>query len=108
RPLHSCPTRRSSDLVPEPTHLEQLPRLLFDALRGVEHHHRRIDGSERAVRVLAEILVARRVEQVEDLPLELERHRGGADRDPAFALYLHPVRSRAALFAARSEEHTSE
>jgi hypothetical protein len=44
-------------------------------------------------------LVTRRVEQVEDAILVLERHRRGADRDAALALDLHPVGACATLLA---------
>ena len=53
------------------------------------------DRGQRAVGVLAEILVARRVEQVEGAPPILEGHHRGGDRDPALLLDLHPVRARA-------------
>jgi hypothetical protein len=42
----------------------------------------------------AEILVARRVEQVEGEPLVLEAHHRRGDRDAALALDRHPVRAR--------------
>ena len=41
----------------------------------------------------AEILVARRVEQVEGEPLVLEAHRRRGDRDAALALDRHPIRA---------------
>jgi hypothetical protein len=41
----------------------------------------------------AEILVARRVEQVEGEPLMLEAHHRRGDRDAALALDHHPVRA---------------
>ena len=49
----------------QPADLEQFARLRLDALGGVDHHHRGIDRGQRAIGVLGEILVARRVEQVE-------------------------------------------
>jgi hypothetical protein len=53
---------------------------------GVEHHHRAVDRGQGTVGVLAEILVARRVEQVEGEPLVLEAHHRRGDRDAALAL----------------------
>jgi hypothetical protein len=41
----------------------------------------------------AEILVARRVEEVEGVPLMLEAHHRRRDRDAALALDRHPVRA---------------
>ncbi len=43
----------------------------------------------------------RRVQQVEHLAVVLERHDRGGDRDAPFLLDLHPVRTGAAVFAAR-------
>jgi hypothetical protein len=51
--------------------------------------------------VFAEILVARRVQQVEGEPLMLEAHHRRGDRDAAFALDRHPVRAHPPPFAAR-------
>ena len=81
--------------VAQPADLEQLERLRLDALGGVQHHDRRIDRGQRAVGVLAEVLVARRVEQVEGAAAILEGHHRGRDRDAALLLDLHPVRARA-------------
>jgi hypothetical protein len=68
---------------------------------GVEHHYGTVDRGQRAVGVLAEILVARRVEQVEGEPLMLEAHYRRGDRDPAFALDRHPIRAHPPPLAAR-------
>ena len=77
--------------------LEQLQRLRFHTLGGIEHHDDAVDGKERAVGVLAEVLMARRVEQRDVAPVELEFERRGADRDAALLLHLHPVGDRVAL-----------
>ena len=76
---------------------EQLQRLRLDALRPVEHHDNAVDGEERAVGVLAEILVTRGIEQRDVAPLELELERRRADRDAALLLHLHPVGDRVPL-----------
>ena len=49
----------------------------------------------------AEIMVARRVEQVESEPLVLEAHHRRGDRDAALALDRHPVRAHPPPLAAR-------
>ncbi len=51
--------------VAQAANLEQLAGARLDALGGVDHHHRGIHCCQRAVGVLGEVLVARRVEQVE-------------------------------------------
>ena len=86
--------------VAQPADFEQLARLAFDAARRVDHHNSGICGGQRAIGVLAEILVARRVEQVENRAAILERHHRTRDRDAAFLLDLHPVRPRAPGLAA--------
>ena len=91
--------RRLIELVDERQHrqparaadVEQLQRLRFDALRRVEDHDDAVDGEERAVGVLAEILVAGRIEQRDVVPFELELERRRADGDAALLLHLHPV-----------------
>ena len=63
-------------------------------LARVDHHQRGIDRGQRAVGILGKILVARRVEQVDDAVAMLELHHRGGDRDTALLLHLHPVGSR--------------
>ena len=60
--------------VAQPANLEQLAGLALDALRGIDHHHGRVDRAQRAVGILAEVGMARRIEQVEHDPVVLERH----------------------------------
>ena len=88
-----------------PAHLEQFEGLRLETLRGVDEHHRGIDGGEDAVGVLGEVGVAGGVDEVDDVRqlrvvgpgggrtlgcvVELQRRR--ADRDPACLLHLHPV-----------------
>ena len=78
--------------VAQAADLEQLLGLRLDALGRVEHHDGGIDRGQGPVGVLREILVARRIQQVEDQPAALEGHDRGGDRDPAVLLDLHPVR----------------
>ena len=87
--------------VSQPADLEELQGLCLDAARRVQDHHRAVDGGQGAIGVLAEILVARRVEQVEGQAVMLEAHHRRADRDAALLLDLHPVRARPAAVAAR-------
>src|SRR5260370_14098073 len=73
---------------------------------GVEHHHRAVDRGQGAVGVLAEIpwaeiLVARRVEQVEGEPPMFKAHHRRGDRDAALAVDRHPIRGRPPPRAAR-------
>ena len=77
--------------VAQPADLEQLSGARLDALGGVDHHDGGIDRGQRAVGVLGEVLVARRVEQVEDEVVVFEGHHRGDDRDAALPLDRHPV-----------------
>ena len=47
-------------------HLEQLQCLRLEALRGVDEHHRGVDGRQHPVGVFGEVGVAGGVEQVDD------------------------------------------
>jgi hypothetical protein len=68
------------------------PRCRFSVIGGgVEHHHRAVDRGQGAVGVLAEILVSRRVEQIESEPPVLEAHGRRGDRDAA--VDRHPIRA---------------
>ena len=88
--------------VAQAADLEQLQRLRLDALGGVQHHDGAVGGGQGAIGVFREILVARRVQQVEHLAVVLERHDRGGDGDAALLLDLHPVRTRAPVLAARA------
>ena len=59
--------------VAQAADLEQLARARLDALGGVDHHDGGIDRGQRAVGVFREVLVARRVEQVEDACRHIRR-----------------------------------
>ena len=50
-----------------PADLHQLDGPLLDTLGAVDDHERAVHRGERAIRVLGEVLVARRVQQVDDL-----------------------------------------
>ena len=83
------------DRQPVPAaHLEQLSRLRLDAVRRVDHHDHAVGGNQRAVGVLAEVLVARRVEERHAAALQLELQRGRGDGDAALLLEGHPVGGR--------------
>ena len=56
--------------------LEELARLRLDALAAVDDHDRRVRRHERAVGVLGEVLVARRVQNVDAVAVIAELHNG--------------------------------
>ena len=76
---------------------KELFRLGLDTFGAIEHHDGTIHRHERAVRVFAEILVARRVEEIDARSLIVELQHGRGDRDSPRLLQLHPVRLRLPL-----------
>ena len=70
---------------------EELQRARLDAFSAVDDHDGRIHRGERAVGIVGKILVAGRIEKVEDRVLIFERHHRGDHRNPAFTLNRHPV-----------------
>ena len=77
--------------VAQPAHFHQLDRALLDALGAVDDHQRRVHRGQRAVGVLGEVLVARRVEQVDDAAVVGELHHARGHGDAALLLEAHPV-----------------
>ena len=69
-------------------------RLALNALGAVDHHHGGVDRRQRAIGVLGEVLVARRVDEVEELAAPFERHCSRRNGDAAVLLHLHEVRAR--------------
>ena len=69
-------------------------RLLVDALGGIQSHDRAIDRGQGAAGVLAEILAARLVREVEGEPLMLKAPARRGHRDAA--LDRHPIRAHRA------------
>ena len=92
---------RDDRRIAQPAHFEQLDRLLLDALGRVDHHHRRVHRGQHAIGVFGEILVARRVEQVDRVARVLELHHRARDRDAALLFDFHPVGRRVPRALAR-------
>ena len=81
--------------------LKQLAGLRLDPLGSVDHHDRGVHRRQRAIGVFGEVLVPRRVEQVERHPVALESHDRAGHGNTALLLDLHPVRPRPPRRAAR-------
>ena len=71
--------------------LEELARLRLDALRAVDDHHGAVRGHQRAVGVLREVLMSRRIENVDAVAAVLELHDRRRDRNAALLFDFHPV-----------------
>ncbi len=68
----------------------------FDAFRAVDDHERRVDCGQRAVGVFGEVLVARRVQQVDHAACVRELHDARGHGDSALLFERHPVGRRVA------------
>ena len=77
--------------VAQPADFEQFSRARLYALGGVDDHDGGVDRRQRAIGVFRKVLVARRVQQVEDAIAIFEGHHRGDDGNAALALYAHPV-----------------
>jgi hypothetical protein len=77
--------------VAQTADLEQFACARLDALGRIDDHDGRVDGGKGAVGVLGKVLVAGRVEQVENAIAVFERHHRGHDGNAAVALDAHPV-----------------
>jgi hypothetical protein len=71
--------------------LDEAARLRFHAVGRVDHHQGRVDGGEHAVGVFGEVLVAGRVEQVDDVVAVQHLHDRRGHRDAALLFDFHPV-----------------
>ena len=80
--------------VAQRTYLEQLPRLRLDTLTGIDDHDRGVRRHQRTVGVLREVLMPRRIQDVDAEALVIELQNGRCDRNSTFLLDLHPVRDR--------------
>ena len=78
---------------------KQLARLRLNALTAIEHHHRAVDGGQGAIGIFAEVLVTRRVQQIEEATAILELQYGGGDADATGLLNRHPIGGRVATIA---------
>ena len=68
---------------------------------GLPRCDRAVDSGQCPVSIFAEILMPRRIEQVENDPILGKRHHRRRHRNPALLLDLHPVRPGAPGLPAR-------
>ncbi len=80
--------------VAQAAHFHEFDGALFDAFGAVDDHQRGVHRRQSAVGVLGEILVARRIQQIDDAIIEWELHHRGGHRDAALLLQAHPIGGR--------------
>ena len=88
--VHLVHEREDGDMA-QRADFEQLLRLGLDALCAIDDHDGGVRGHERAVRILGEILVAGRIEDVHAAAVVFELQYGRCDGDAACLLDVHPV-----------------
>ena len=81
--------------------LQQAARLRLDAVGRINHHQGGIDGGQHAVGVFGKILVAGRVQQVDDAVAVFHLHDRAGDGNAALLFDFHPVGGRVARGLAR-------
>ena len=79
--------------VAQPANVHELDGALFDALGTVDDHQGGVDRRQGAVGILGKVLMARRVEQIDDAILKGKLHHRGCHGDAALLLQAHPIRS---------------
>ena len=77
--------------VAQPAYFKELAGPRLDALGRVDHHHRRVDRGEGPIGIFRKVLVARRIEQIEDTAVILKGHHRSHNGNAALAFDGHPV-----------------
>ena len=90
-PVHLVDEGEDGD-VTHGTDFEKFSGLGFDALGSVDNHDGRVSSHQRTVGVFREVLVTRRIQNVDAVAFILELHDGRGDGDTTLLFNLHPVR----------------
>ena len=90
-PVHFVHKREDRD-IPHPADFEQFDRLGFHALGRIQQHDRRVRGDQHTVRILGEVLVSGRIQNIDPVAVVHELHCGTRHGNAALFLNLHPVR----------------
>ena len=93
--------QRNHGRFAQTANFEQLDRSILDPFRRIDDHECGINRRQRSVSILREVLVAGRIEQVDDAATVFELHHRGGYRDAALLFDLHPVGCCMALTLAR-------
>ena len=90
-PVHLIDKRKNRD-VAHYADLEQFSGLGLHTLGSIDHHHRGIRSHQCAVSVLREILMPRRIQNIDAVTSVIELQHGRGNRNTSLLLNLHPVR----------------
>ena len=91
--VHLVDERENRDVAHD-ANLEELNRLALHTLAGVDDHHGGVRRHQRAVRILREIFMSRRVQYVDAIVVVVKLQYGRGHTDASLLLNLHPVRHR--------------
>ena len=75
-------------------YLKKFARLRLHALGSVNDHHRGIRRHQRTVRILREILVPRRIQNINAISVIMKLQYRRSDRDTSLLFDLHPIGDR--------------
>ena len=92
--------------------LKQLDGLRLHALGAVDHHDRGVRRHQGTVGILREVLVSRRIQDIDAVSVIVKLHGGGGNGNTSLLLDLHPVGHRvlcrlAALYRSRQVDGAS-
>ncbi len=80
--------------TPQTANLHQFDRALLHSLGNIDDHQRRINGRQCPVGVLRKVLVARRIQQIDDPILIDKLHDRRGHRNTSLLFQFHPIRGR--------------
>ena len=71
--------------------IHQANRLLFNTVHAIDKHESGVHGGQRTVRVFAEVLMPRGIDEVEHATFKREVQHGTRNRNTTLLFNLHPV-----------------
>lgn len=77
--------------VAQPAYFKELASPWLDPLGRIDHHHRRVDRGKGPIGIFREVLVARRIKQIEDTAVIFKGHHRCHNGNAALAFNGHPV-----------------
>ena len=110
-PVHLVDKGKNRDFAHH-ADLEQLSGLRLHALGGIDYHDRGVRRHQRPVGILGEILMSRRIQNIDAVSVIFKLENGGGDGNSSLLLDLHPVAHRVAgrsfsLYAARQVDRAA-
>ena len=73
------------------TYFKQFSRLSLHTLRRINHHNRRICRHQCSVSIFREILMPRRIKDINTVSIVIKLQYRRSNRNTSFFFYFHPV-----------------